>query len=369
MKEPIRVLHNINSLHFGGSQALVMNIYNNIDRSKVQFDFVVTSEEKKDFYDQVEKLGGRVYVSPKYQGKNHFSFCKWWNKFFDEHPEYHVIHGHVRSTAAIYLSIAKKHGLVTIAHSHSTSNGSGFSALVKYILQLPIRYIADYLFACSQSAGEWLYGEKATKGDNYFIFNNAINTRKYKMDLATRLRVREQLGVKNNFVFGHVGRLHEAKNHMFLLDLFKRIIKQKPESKLVIVGDGELREEIESKIAALELQKDVIMTGSRSDVPELLMAFDVFLFPSKWEGLPVTVVEAQAAELPCFVSDTVTKEVGISDLVHYLPIDKGTACWCDAIMKNDLNKHDVQKEIIEAGFDVQETAQWLTDFYMRIANE
>lgn len=365
----IRVLHMVGSLNVGGSQAMIMNLYRNIDRTKVQFDFVVDRHEELYYANEIKKLGGVIYFATSFSGKNVLAVKNYWNSFFQEHPNYKILHSHVRSYASIYLAIAKKHGVKTIIHSHSTSNGTGFKSIVKRCLQYPLRYQADYLFACSQIAGEWLYGEKATKGDNYFILNNAINTREYKVDLATRLRVREQLGVKNNFVFGHVGRLHEAKNHMFLLDLFKSVIKQKPESKLVIVGDGELRKEIENKIAALELQKDVIMTGSRSDVPELLMAFDAFLFPSKWEGLPVTVVEAQAAELPCFVSNTVTKEVGISDLVHYLPIDKGTACWCDAIMKSDLNKHDVQKEIIEAGFDVQETAQWLTDFYMRIANE
>ena len=131
---PSRVIHNIASLHFGGAQTFIMNIYNNIDREKVQFDFVVIPEERKDLYEVIESMGGRIFVCPSYNGKNHFSYCKWWNDFFTEHPEYHVIHGHVRSTAAIYLNIAKKHGLITIAHSHSTSNGKGITAIVKNIL-------------------------------------------------------------------------------------------------------------------------------------------------------------------------------------------------------------------------------------------
>lgn len=365
----LRVLQVLGGLNRGGAETMVMNLYRALNHRNIQFDFIIHSNTQNDYRDEIENLGGQIYVFDSFKGYNFINYRKQWSDFLNNHQEYKVVHSHVRSYASVFFPIVKEHNLKTIVHSHSTSNGTGLKSIVKRCLQYPLRYQADYLFACSQIAGEWLYGEEATKGKNYFILNNAINTRKYKIDMATRLRVREQLGIKNNLVFGHVGRLHEAKNHMFLLELFKSIIKQKPESKLVIVGDGELREEIENKIVALELQKDVIMTGSRSDVPKLLMAFDAFLFPSKWEGLPVTVVEAQAAELPCFVSDTVTKEVGISDLVHYLPIDKGAACWCDAIMKSDLNKHDVQKEIIEAGFDVQETAQWLTDFYMRIANE
>ena len=362
----LRVLHIIGSLNIGGSQAMIMNLYRNMDRDKVQFDFIVDHPKEIYYEKEIKQLGGKIYVMPRFLGKNIYLVTKLWNKFFAKHPEYKILHSHVRSYASIYISIAKKHGVKTIIHSHSTSNGTGFKSIVKRCLQYPLRYQADYLFACSKIAGEWLYGEKATRGNNFFILNNAINTSKYKVNLDTRLRVREQLGAKNNFVFGHVGRLHEAKNHMFLLDLFKNIIKQKPESKLVIVGDGELREKIENKIDALDLKEKVIMTGNRNDVPELLMAFDAFLFPSKWEGLPVTVVEAQAAGLPCFVSDTVTKEVGISDLVKYLPIDRGTVCWCEAIMKSELNKRDMQKEIIDAGFDVKETAQWLMNFYTKI---
>ena len=161
MQEPIRIVHNIASLHLGGSQAFVMNMYRNIDRSKVQFDFVVTPETKEGFYDEITNLGGKIFSCPRYKGTNHIQYNKWWDDFFNEHPEYKVIHGHVRSTASIYLKIAKRHGLVTIAHSHSTSNENGISAIVKRIMQLPIRKQADYLFACSDKAGKWLYGEKA----------------------------------------------------------------------------------------------------------------------------------------------------------------------------------------------------------------
>ena len=365
----LRVLHMIGNMDIGGSQTLIMNIYRNIDRSKMQFDFVVDRLTNNLLENEIKSLGGKIFCMSKFKGTNLFKIRSEWSNFFSQYPEYKILHSHVRSYASLYLDVAKKHGLKTIIHSHSTSNGSGFNSIVKKILQYPLRYQADYLFACSNIAGEWLYGKKACQQDNFYILNNAIDVEKYKINQDTRLRIRKELKVDNNFVFGHVGRLHEAKNHKFLLEVFHNLIKRKPESKLIIVGDGDLKGEIEEKIRELHLQDSVIMTGSRNDVPNLLMAFDAFLFPSKWEGLPVTVVEAQAASLPCFVSDTVTLEVGISDLVHYLPINKGAEYWCNIIMNSDLSKEYVSNDIIAAGFDIRETAKWLTDFYMRIANE
>ena len=249
--ESIRVLHNIASLHFGGSQAFVMNIYNNIDREKVQFDFVVTPEERKDLYSQVEQMGGRIFVCPKYTGKNHFAYCKWWDDFFTEHPEYHVIHGHVRSTASIYLKIAKKHGLVTIAHSHSTSNGSGISAIVKDMLRLPIRHTADYLFACSDKAGKWLYGEKATEQPNYWMIPNGVDLNRFAFCEEKRQQMRQELGIaEDTFVLGHIGRFTVPKNHQFLMELFAEYHEENPNSKLLLVGDGELFETVQQPMHA-----------------------------------------------------------------------------------------------------------------------
>lgn len=262
--EPIRVLHNIASLHFGGSQAFVMNLYNNMDRKKVQFDFVVTPEERKDLYEQVEKMGGRIFVCPKYTGKNHFAYCKWWDSFFKEHPEYHVIHGHVRSTASIYLKIAKKNGLVTIAHSHSTSNGSGISAIVKDMLQLPIQHTADYLFACSDKAGKWLYGEKATKQANYRMIPNGVNLKRFAFCEEKRQQMRQELGIaKDTFVLGHIGRITAPKNHQFLAELFAEYHKENPNSRLLLIGNGELFETVQQQCVQLGISDAVIMVGSK----------------------------------------------------------------------------------------------------------
>lgn len=362
----IRVLHMIGSLNVGGSQAMVMNLYRNIDRSRIQFDFISDHPGQVFFADEIRKLGGIIYEMPTFRGTNIIQVRQAWDKFFTEHSEYGILHSHVRSYASVYLPIAKAHGVKTIIHSHSTSNGSGALALVKRILQFPLRYQADYFFSCSQIAGEWLFGRRITESDRYYMLQNAIRLKDYKMDNAVRSAVRREIKAENKKVFGHVGRLYESKNHEYLMEVFKGIHSAMPDSVLMIVGDGALRPQIEGKIRELGLQDSVILMGMRSDVSHMLMAMDCFLFPSKWEGLPVTVVEAQAAGLPCFVSDTVTKDVGISELVTYLPIDEGAEVWSNAVLSSDLSRKDVSKEIIKAGFDIGTSVAWLSEFYERI---
>lgn len=365
--EPIRVLHNIASLHFGGAQAFLMNVYNNIDREKVQFDFVVTPEEKKDLYEQVEQMGGRICVCPKYTGKNHFAYCRWWNDFFAEHPEYHVIHGHVRSTASIYLKIAQKYGLVTIAHSHSTSNGSGISAIVKNIMQLPIRHTADYLFACSDKAGKWLYGEKATKQPNYRMIPNGVDLKRFAFHEEKRRQMRNQLKItEDTFVVGHIGRITVPKNHQFLVELFAAYHKENPQSRLLLVGDGELFEAVQQQCTQLGIREAVIMVGSKTNTEDYYQTMDIFVFPSLWEGLPVSVVEAQANGLICLLSDVITRDVDLTDQVKYLSLNEKSR-WINEIARacpkpRTAASPENMKKL--QPFDASVVAKQLQDFYL-----
>ena len=365
-EDVLQIVQVLGRMDRGGAETMVMNLYRQVDKSKIQFVFVVHTNDRCSYDEEIENLGGKIYHVPRYKGKNHFIYKKWWKDFFVGHPQYKILHSHIRSTASIYLPIAKKNGVTTIVHSHSTSNGKGISAVVKKVMQYPIRYQADYFFGCSQIGGEWLFGKRIVKGSRYYTLQNAINIDNYDVNSITRNKIRKQFGVEEKVLFGHVGRLHEAKNHMFLLELFAVISQENPNSMLMIIGDGELKEQIERKIKELHLESKILLLGARSDVPELLSAMDVFLFPSKWEGLPISVVEAQAAGLPCFISDKVTKEVGISELVHYLPIDKGYEIWIKEIQKADLKRKNVKLRIGKAGFDIKETSNWLTSFYRGI---
>lgn len=361
---PIRVLHNIASLHFGGSQAFVMNVYDHIDRTKVQFDFVVTPEEQKDLYTQVEKLGGRVYVCPKYTGKNHHSYCKWWDNFFTEHPEYHVIHGHVRSTAAIYLKLAAKHGLVTIAHSHNTSNGKGISASVKNVMQLPIRSIADYLFACSDEAAIWLFGKKAITRTNYKWIPNGIDLHRFAFNKERRVQMREKLGIaEDTFVLGHVGRITSQKNHKFLVEIFAQYHQKHPNSKLLLVGDGELSEAVRQQCEQSSIAKDVIMVGAKKNTEDYYQVMDAFALPSLWEGLGIVAIEAQANGLPCLLSEYVPREAVCAQNIHVLSL-KSPNAWLQALEGLNIGERNMKLSPDLMVYDIGKTAEFLQSFYL-----
>ena len=364
----IKVLQVFGALDCGGAETMLMNLYRKIDTELLQFDFV-KHVTKDCFYDaEILERGGKIYSCPKYTVTNHFKYVKWWDGFFASHPEYKIIHSHVRSTASVILKVAKKHGLVTISHSHSTSNGKGFKSVVKKILQASIPKYSDYCFACSKKSGEWLFGRGVVESEKFRIIPNAIDTEKYKFDASIREEIRSSLGVSDKFVYGHVGRFHPAKNHSFLIDVFYEIHKRQQNSVLLLVGGGDLQEETKKKIDELSLGDSVIMLGVRSDVNVVFQAMDVFLFPSLWEGLPLTVVEAQAAGLPCFVSDTVTKEVDLSELVRYLPIDRGTDVWVKALENENLEHKNVIPSIVKAGFDINASVKELTEFYVKNLN-
>lgn len=367
MTQPIRVLQVLGGLDAGGAESFVMNLYRTVDREKVQFDFIKHIARKGVFEDEITQMGGRVYCCPQYSGKNHFAYCEWWNTFFQEHPQYHVIHGHVRSTAAIYLKIAKKHGLVTIAHSHNTANGSGISAFVKNTLQLPIRHIADYLFTCSDKAGVWLFGEKATKAPNYRMIPNGVDLSRFAFDETRRNEMREQMGIKGGeFAIGHIGRFTEQKNHKYLIELFSAYHKCDPDSVLCLLGSGELLEAVEAQCKELGVSDCVRMLGVHSDIENYYQAMDAFVFPSLWEGLPVTLVEAQANGLPCLVSDAITKNVALTDLIQYLPLNDPQK-WVQAMFESKSAHRGALSEKNRAGlreFDIREVARKMQEFYM-----
>lgn len=360
----IRVLQVLGGLEAGGAESFVMNLYRAVDREKVQFDFVKHIEHKGVFEDEIAQMDGRIYRCPQYTGKNHFTYCKWWNDFFTKHPEYHVIHGHVRSTASIYLKIAQKHGLVTIAHSHSTSNGSGISASIKDIMQLSLRYTADYLFACSDKAGKWLYGAKAVTRPNYRMIPNGIDLRRFTFNAEKRCQMRQKLGIsENTFVLGHIGRITMPKNHEFLVELFAEYHQKKPNSKLLLVGDGELFEKIKQKISQLSINDAVIMVGSKTNTEDYYQAMDVFVFPSLWEGLGIVVVEAQANGLVCLISENVPKEAALTSTIKTLSL-QSKAAWLDELKKIHIGERSWLLGDQIKKYDIRTIANQLQLFYL-----
>lgn len=363
----IRVLQMIGSLNVGGSQTMILNIYRNIDRTKMQFDFVLDHPNETYFAEEVKAMGAKIFTMPGFNGANAAEIKRDWNNFFYLHPEYKVLHSHVRSYASLYLPVAKKHGVKTIIHSHSTSNGTGAMAMAKNALQFPLKKQADILMACSTEAGLWLYGEKAMQSDKYVFMPNGVDLERFSYNAEARNRLRKELGLEGKFVVGHVGRFMADKNHGFLVEAFAKLKEQKPDSALLLVGEGALQLQTAQKAVQLGVAEDVIMTGNRNDVAELLSAMDVFAFPSIREGLPVTLIEAQAAGLPCLISENISPDVDVSKLAKRLPIDSPER-WAEEMLRKQ-ERMDVKADIIKAGFDVKDSAKKMQELYTRLHNE
>lgn len=361
-----RVLHVIGIMNRGGAETMIMNLYRNIDRTKVQFDFVQNEGGPAAYDEEILSLGGCIYHCPRYRGKNHFAYTRWWNAFFREHSrEYSVVHGHIGSTAAIYLAIAKKYGVHTIAHSHSAGEGSLAYRLFSY----PTRYIADQFFACSRDAGISRYGKiVGSNNDRCCVLHNAVDTQKFVYTPERRNNARQVLRFsENTLVLGHVGRFIDIKNHVFLLEVFARIHKTNANTVLLLVGDGELRPKIEAAIAEKHLEDAVIMTGVQNNTWDYYQAMDVFLMPSLFEGLPVSLVEAQTAGLPCCVSTGVPQEAAITDLVQFRSLEDSPESWAEWVLERaSLPRRSMAEEVRHAGYDIAETSRWLAEFYTKV---
>lgn len=361
MSEPIRVLHVVTHMNRGGLETMIMNYYRHIDRSKIQFDFLTHRDGKKDYDDEIQSLGGKIYHLPPLNPFDRNGYLKKLDEFFREHQEYKIVHSHLDCMSAYPLRAAKKYGVpVRIAHSHNTSQERNLKYLVKlYSRSLIPRYATD-LFACGEMAGKWMF-----KNHSFVIMRNAIESDKFIYDPEMAKKKRTTLGIDSKFVLGHVGRFNIQKNHEFLIEIFREVYKQDKNSVLLLVGTGELESKIQEQVRSMGLSEKVIFLGVREDIPELMQVMDIFVFPSLFEGLPVTVVEAQAAGLPCVVSNKITKEIDITESVKFLGIDGKISEWAKEILKKKERKEDAYYRIKRAGFDIKKNAEWLTEQYQR----
>ena len=355
---PIRILHIVTYMGRGGLETMLMNYYRAIDRTKVQFDFLTHRDFRADYDDEIEALGGKIYRLPNLNPFSR-SYLGALDRFFREHPEYRIVHSHLDCMSAIPLKAAKKHGVpVRIAHSHSSRQDRDLKYPLKLLFKRRISGQATQLFACGKEAGKWMFGT-----DDFRVLNNAIDAERYRFDPKVRQEVRRELAIPADApVAGHVGRFMAPKNHGFLL----RIFAQLPDhARLLLVGDGELRAENEQLAEELGVRDRVIFAGLRSDVDRMLQAMDVFVFPSLYEGLPLSIIEAQAAGLPCLISDKVPIECKKTELVTQIPLDASPTEWAEAVFSAaEAPRGDTLAQIREAGFDIRANAEWLQNYYL-----
>jgi glycosyltransferase involved in cell wall biosynthesis len=362
----IRILQLFTILNRGGAETMVMNYYRHIDRNKIQFDFAVHRREKGAYEDEIHSLGGKIYRFLPLHPKNFIVYKKQISKFFDEHPEYHIIHGHVSELGYFFYKEAYKRKIpCIIMHAHNTSMDMDLKAPFRYFFIHASRKYLSHYFSCSQKAFYWYFGKNTNKKN--YILNNAIDAEKFLYDKYASTTIKKKLSIDNKFVIGNVARFSAQKNHLFLIEIFSKIYKKNKNAILALVGDGNLRPKIEARAKSLHIEDAILFLGIRSDIPELMQSFDVFLFPSLYEGLGVALIEAQAAGLKCIVSTGVPEEAAIiPDLVDFISLEKSASYWADAILKyaNGYERENTHQELIKAGYNIKNNAKWLENFYL-----
>ena len=378
MSEAIRVLHVLGGTGLGGAETRIMDLYRQMDRDEIQFDFLVHSssvngfvedapQRTPQFYDEeIKRLGGHIYVLPKFKMYNYLTYTQAIEDFFERHSEFYVVQGHMTSTAGIYLPIAKRYGIpITVAHARSAGVDRGIKGIATRFLRKNLYKKTDYCFACSELAGVSVFGKKQSDEGKVKIIYNAIDAEKFAYKPEKRKQARKKLGVDGRLVLGHVGRFSAPKNHTYLIDIFASLCSMREDAVLVLVGDGPGKAAIEKKCTELGIREKVLFMGNSKQPENYYQAFDIFLLPSLYEGLPGVLVEAQAAGLRCLVSDRVTREAQATDLVTYLDIDKPASTWAEEILaQENYDRRVTYHEIAEAGLDVKKQAEAYRNFYL-----
>lgn len=363
MKQPLRVLHFQGRMGKGGAETFMMNAYRNIDRTKIQFDFLIYDdfEDVKPYNKEIHELGGKIYSAPN-PNKNILAYIQAVKKLLkDKH--FDIVHNEIFFGGGLNLLLAKQAGISKrVAHSHATTDGKGnniaMNAIRKIFQRMLLKNATDYL-ACSYEAGIGLYGE-----DQSFIFvPNGIDLNLYRSVSTDKDIIKEKIGIpKDAFVVGNIGRFEDQKNHAFLLDIFEQIVQQNPQSVLILIGEGSLEEEIKKIALSKKIQKNVLFLGVRDDIPELLKIMDVFLMPSLYEGLPISAVEAQAANVKVVLSTNVSSETKLSNNVQFISLEESSEKWAMETLKQPYRNSPLPQ--IE-DYDMRKTARELEMIYKK----
>mgnify|MGYP004527939889 CR=1 FL=1 len=365
--EPIRILHVVTHLNRNGLESRIMDIYRNIDRTKIQFDFMIHRNDKGDFGEEIEQMGGKIYFMQRISPKNFISYCKQLDAFFKSHQEYKIVHSHLNTLSTWVLLYAKKNGIpVRIAHSRNANMERDLKAIPKQISKLFINCVATDRFGCSKMAGEWLFGKKYANGNTFKVIPNAFQVDKFTYDAETRKNKRCELGIKDDEVaIVDIARLSEQKNHIYLLKIFEEILKINKHARLYLVGTGECEYKIKDYIALHNLNNYVKMLGSRSDVAQIYQAADLFLFPSKYEGFGTVLIEAQITNLPTVASSTIPHETKLCDCVEFMPINVSPKEWANKAIQmiKRTDRKDNTEILQKSGFDIRYQYKFMQDFY------
>lgn len=376
MDYPVKVLHITEKLQAAGIESFIMNVYRNIDKSSVHFDFLVTRDEKEFYDEEIKSLGGKKFTIDIDKNTNTFiRILKESKELYKllKVNDYQIVHVHSGTPLRVfYLFAAKLAGTKgRIYHSHSAevkgphSNLSIKKNIFRCLKQL-FKFSATDYFACSKAAGEWMYTKRTIDQGKVKVLYNGIELDKFRFNKEVREKYRKEMNINDKLVIGHIGRFNHQKNHTFLIDIFNEVYKQKKDSKLLLIGIGDLQDEIRMKVESLGLSDAVEFLNVRADVNNIMQAMDVFLLPSNYEGLPVVGVEAQAAGLKVIVSDNITDEIVITDNIKLVSLSKSAEEWSNIILNeiDGFERVDVSNEIIKNGYNAEDVAKYIQKTYL-----
>lgn len=370
MGKPIKVLAVVCQMNRGGLECRMMDILRFIDRTKVQIDLFTYREEKGYFDDEVTALGSRIFYNKPLTVRNMKSYSGYFADFLRKHPEYKIVHAHQDAWCSVFCKGAFwADAPVRIAHSRTSIESVSLANFVKNLIKLPTVKYATHFFAVSDKAGRWLFGNKNFDNGLVTIWPNAIDTHPFRYNPSIRKMMQKELNITDETVVMHVGNFTAPKNHRFLLEIFAEYLKKNPNSVLVLAGKGK-DDTFNKKVEKLGIQDKVRTLGGREDVDRILQAGDVFVFPSLFEGFPGAVLEAQAAGLPCLISDKITREVCILPSVKRLPLDAGAEAWSKEVETAlQIPRTDTIEQLEKAGFDIRSMVKDLEDFYLSAVKE
>ncbi len=360
----IRVLQCVNNMHRAGLETMLMNYYRRIDKEQIQFDFLTHRPERADYDDEIEALGGKVYYAPRLYPQNQLAYSRYMKQFFKEHPEYKIMHSHIDPMSYLPLKEGKKAGVpIRIAHSHNTSIDKDMKYWLKMYYRERITSVATDFLACGEEAGQFLFKGRKT----FEVIPNAIEKEPFLYNEEVRLKKRQELGLGDELVFGHIGRISYQKNHKLLVQIFSNIVKINPNSKLLIIGVGEKEQEIRKLVSELNISDKVMFLGKRTDVSELYQVMDAFVMPSFFEGVPVVGVEAQFSKLPCFFSDKVPVEVSFSEATTFIKLEEEPLVWAKTILDVMAKYTDRNKiRLTDNRYDINESYIILENMYKKL---
>lgn len=366
--KPIRVLHEVTIMNTGGIETLLMNIYRNINRQKVQFDFML-HRNYEGFYDkEIKLLGGKLYYGIPFNPLKQRKYINSLDDFFISHPEYKIIHAHNAFSMFTLRSALKLNVPIRIAHSHNPKPCIDLKYPFRQYCKFNLKRYCTNMFACSKQAGEWMFGRKSIKDDKVTIINNGIIPEKFIFDYRIRSKIRKRYDLQDKFVIGHVGRFNKQKNHEFLIDIFKKVHDKNTNAMLMLIGEGSLEKKIKDKAKKLGILSSIKFMGILSNVNECMQAMDVFVFPSLYEGLGIVTIEAQAAGLKCIVADTIPREAFITKYIESVSLKASSENWADVILKysNGYERKDMHIEVGNAGYNIKEISNNLEKFYLTL---